>query len=75
MVLEKVLVAFFMPKGMTIQLNIPHFVINANLRMSFGAILICQNPNCKSKVGNHYALPSCISTSSTRSMGNESHRV
>jgi hypothetical protein len=65
----------FHAKSMTIQLNSPNFVINTYLQMSSGAILICQNPNCRSKVENYYALPSCISTFSIRSMDNESCRV
>jgi len=72
MVLENVLVAFFLQKGMTIQSNTPDLVINIDLWMSFSSILIRQNPNCKSRVENHCVLPSYINTSSTKAMGNES---
>ncbi len=50
MVLENVLVAFFMPKGMIVQSNKPNLVIKVDLWMFSKAILICENPNCRSNV-------------------------
>jgi hypothetical protein len=54
MVLKKVLIIFLMPKGMIFLANDLDFIINMEkLWMSFGAILICQNPNSKSNVESH----------------------
>jgi hypothetical protein len=75
MVLENVLVAFFMPKGMIIQSNTLDLVINIDLWMFFSAILIYQNPDCRFRIENHCALPSYINTSSTKGMGKESRQV
>jgi hypothetical protein len=75
MVLEKVLVAFFMLKGMIVQLNRPNLVTKAYLQTSFGAILIYQNLDYKSNVENHCDLFSWVKTSFTRGIKNESQCV
>ncbi len=75
MVSKKVLVAFFMPKGMIVQLNGSTLVIKIDLRTSFGAILIYQNLDYKSNVENHCDLFNWVKTSSTRGIRNESQHV
>ncbi len=50
---EKMMVAFFMPNGITIQSNKPNLAITSIFYTSSTTILICQNFNCKSKIESH----------------------
>jgi hypothetical protein len=54
---KKVLMAFFISKGIAIQSNRPYLVINVVFRTSSIDILIYKNSNCKLSVGNHWDLP------------------
>lgn len=72
MVLEKMLVAFFMPKSITFQSKRLDLAINAVFFTSFNNIFTCQNPSFKSKVEKHWDLPNYVKTSTTKGIKNAS---
>jgi len=72
MVLETMLVVFFMPKSITFQSKRLDLAINAIFFTAFGDIFTCQNPNYKSKVEKHWDLHNCVRTSTIKGIKNAS---
>ncbi len=70
--LENVFVAFFNLNGITFHSKNLVLMTTTIIQTSSSAILICQKPNCRSKVENHEDFPSCVNTSSIKGMGKES---